>query len=132
MIIIAIYIFQRDSDLSRALTDQWVVTRGGTTSGENFNATPNGIYIVNSAVTTGFVVNVVSYANIATGVTATTTTLFIIDNTTGGAAVTVTPSTGAPSVTGAKPGGVPNPATVAVGTSATFMWLDATNIKRLN
>jgi len=138
VIIIAIYIFQRDNDLARALTDEWVVVQGtaGASSGsgtsENFNATPNSIYIVNSAVASGFNINITAYTNINLGVSATTTTLFIIDNTTGGGDVIVVPPDGATSVTGAKPGGVANPATVAKGTSGTFMWLTATTIKRLN
>ena len=131
--IVTIYLFQRDNDLLRTFADRYAVIRGSGTASDTFQGAPDSIYIVNSAAKDAFGLTLTAYASINTGVTGDFTTQFIIDNTTSNnATVTVTPPGGISSVTGAKPGGVVNPATVAPGTSATFIWLSSTAIKRLS
>lgn len=133
VIVVAIYIFQRDNELIRTFADRWAIVTGSASSPDTFQGAPESIYTVNSAATGAFILNITAYANISSGVTTGFTTEFIIDNTTSNnATVTVTPVGGISSVTGARPGGVVNPATVAPGTSARFIWLTPTTIKRLS
>ena len=131
IIIVAIYIFQKDKQLIIAYTDQLPIKLGSVTSPDSTVGLPNSIYVVNSGITDTLICNVMPYPDITSVVTAEFTTQFTIDNTTSKKDVTVTPPGGIVAVTGAKPDGVDNPSTVKSGTSATFIWSTSNGLKRL-
>jgi hypothetical protein len=133
VIIVVVYIFERDNGLIRTFTDRFAITTGTAASPDSFVASPASIYIVNSGARGAFVLNITAYPNIDIGLAQGFGTQFQVDNTTSPATVTVVaPGGAATSVTGAKPGGVASPAVVAPGTTGTFLWLTASTIKRLS
>lgn len=131
IIIVAIYIFQKDKQFIIAVTDQLPIKLGSVTSPDSVVGFPNSIYVVNSGITDTLTCNVTPYPDITSIVTAEFTTQFTIDNTTSKKDVIVTPPGGTVAVTGAAPDGVANPATVKSGTSAVFIWSTSNGLKRL-
>ena len=131
IIIIAIYIFQKDNQLIISYTDRLPVKVGSVTSPESIVGLPNSIYVVNSGIVADFTCNVTPYPDISSIVTMEFTTQFTIDNTTSKYQVTVIPPGGTVSVTGAVPDGITDPSIVKSGTSATFIWFNSNSIKRL-
>ena len=129
IIVVAVFAF-RDTSTISDLVNFWTVQAGATTSPESFTASPNSIYSVNSAIASGFTVNLVAYPGIATSLSGSRTTLFKIDNISSTQNVIVTPPSGGSFASRAST--APDPALVTAGTTATYMWTMTNQVKRLS
>ena len=130
IIIVLAVVFTRDTSAIANLVNYWTVQQGGT-SNEGFIASPDSIYIANTAAPTGIVVTINVYADITANLaTANRATLFkISNNVPAGVKRTLNVNTIA-SVTFVS--GTPNPAVVEEGTTAEYVWLSPTSVLRLS
>lgn len=130
IIIVLAVVFSRDTAAIANLVNYWTVVQGGTVS-EPFVASPNSIYIANTAAPNGLTVTINQYpdiiANLATSNRATE--FKISNNVPAGNTRTLNVNTtlGITFVSG-----TPNPTIVSPGTTATYIWLSPTSIQRLS
>lgn len=134
-IIVVVYLFSVNSAAITARVDDWVLRESGSTgtvaSPESFVATPNTILNISPSIVAGYTVAINNYSGITSIVGTQRTTIFkIANNRTGspGVAVNVTNGTG---ITFSPTTGVPNPLLIAAGTTATYMWVSATAVQRI-
>jgi hypothetical protein len=129
-IIVVVFLFSVNSDIISARVDDWVLRESGTSgtvmTPESFVATPNTILNISPSIVAGYAVAINNYASISSIVGAQRTTIFKIANNRSLIPVTVKEGSGISLVAG-----VPSPTTVAPGTTATYMWVSATAVQRI-
>lgn len=131
-IIVVVYLFSVNSAAITARVDDWVLKESGSTgtatSPESFVATPNTILNISPSIVAGYTVAINNYSGITSIVGTQRTTIFKIANNRSAIAVAVVPGTG---ISFSPATGVPNPAVIAAGTTATYMWVSATAVQRI-
>lgn len=92
IIIVVVYIVVQDRQLITNITAEWRVVEGSS-SVTTFDGGPNSVFVVPSGTAAGYGVTISAYTNIATYVTATSSTIFRIDNSQNANSVNVLPAT---------------------------------------
>ena len=130
IVIILAVVFARDTTAVANLVNFWTVQQGAITS-ESFIASPNSIYIANTAAPSGITVTINAYPDVVANLTTAgrATEFKISNNVPSGNARTLNVNT-TTDITFVS--GTPNPAVVAPGTTATYVWLSPTSIQRLS
>ena len=134
VIVVAIYIFNRNNELFRALVGRWAIIRGKVSTIDNlarttdtFVGSANTIYV---ATSTDLKINIILLTiTPPANLNLDFTTKFIIDATSTTANILISPLNASNGVSGSKP--FP-PDLVRSGTTGTFIWLNSTSIKRLS
>lgn len=123
IVIVVVYIVTTDSQLVTNRTAQWGVTAGTAAAAQTFIASPNSIFVVpTTAAASGYTITIQPYANLATFVTSSETTVFRIDNSQNANSVLVAGQTVASA-------GVSNPATIPPRSVFEYHWVNSTTIK---
>lgn len=130
IIIILAVVFARDTAAVANLVNYWTVQPGGTAS-EGFVASPNSIYIANTAAPSGITITINAYPDIAANLaTSNRATEFKISNNVPSGGTRVLKVNTTSDITFVS--GTPSPTTIAAGTTATYIWLSPTSIQRLS
>lgn len=120
ILIVVIFFFSENQAIIKDVVGQWSVSQGVTTATATFTGNPNSIYQAPSTLTVAQTLTVAPYTNISSFVTSAATTVFKIDNTSGGNTITLTPTPAS--------GGLASPGDVPKGAVYEYQWIPGTTV----